>query len=383
PSSPNPAANYALSISNGTIAVGSNYGVFKSTNGGTSWTGPFGPGASNVVAVDPANPSNIITNTTAGLLRTSNGGTNFTTVNSGFTSFYAQGIAVDPRNAAAVYAFSVTGIYKSADVGETWTLLSNQTTQSLAVDPFNSSILYATSGGTFRRSTDGGTSWQDFKSGLSTGGATFVAVDRQVQGVIYTTVGVSVYRKAGDSDWSIRNTGLPGNGFATVLVIDPNNSSTLYVAIAGVWYKTTNSGGTWTPANTGLTGLTPAGLSVDPFDSNHLFTWGSSTVFESTDGGANWTPFTLPPNRQAVQIVFDPTGPGRLYDSTYDGTTSPGARIDHSIDGGKTWSQMQTGLGRNPLSFFAVAPGGNTLYGGGTSGGVWTLHFARGRAVGR
>ena len=121
--------------------------------------------------------------------------------------------------------------------------------------------------------------------------------------------------------------------------------------------------------------MTPAGLAVDPFDSRHLLTWASSSAYESTDGGANWAPFAIAAGRQAILLAFDPAVPGVVYNSSFDA-------IDRSVDGGKSWFPIQTGLGRTHGNVFVTAPSGKTIYAGGTTGGVWVFHFARTRAVG-
>jgi hypothetical protein len=188
-----------------------------------------------------------------------------------------------------------------------------------------------------------------------------------------------VYKRAGSDPWVKSSTGLP-TGFLSFLAIDPNNSSTVYAGGAVGLFKSTDGGASWNAASGGLTGVSPAGLAIDPFDSGHLLTWASSSGYESTDGGANWVPFAVAPNRQLILLAFDPSGPMRIYNSSFDA-------VDRSVDGGKTWLQMQTGLGRVHGTIFVVAPGGNTIYAGGNSAsgsvgaGVWVIHIARWRAV--
>jgi len=373
-------------------------GLFQTANDGALWSGPFGSESASEVAVDPINHANILISNSTGILRSTNGGNTFSHANTGFTSHNTQGIATDPRNAAVVYALSETGIHKSSDFGQTWTLLTEASMRCLAVDPFVASTLYATTSAWYpssvlRRSTDGGVTWKDFNTGLPSDGAGCAVTDPRNQGTIYTISGTSVYRKIGENDWSSRSTGLPVPAFnddvaasATTLAIDPNNSAVLYVglngSIRGV-YKTTDGGGTWKPAKAGISDVAPSGIAIDPFDSNHLLTWKYSDSYQSLDGGASWSRFAVLPGRQDSLLAFDPSGPGRIYSASVDGSDPAGARVDRSIDGGATWSSVETGLGRNRFDFFVVGAGGGALYGGSRVGGVWAMHIARARAVRR
>ncbi len=85
--------------------------------------------------------------------------------------------------------------------------------------------------------------------------------------------------------------------------IDPNNSNTAYVTLAGfgitmhVW-KTTNlnaSPPTWTNASgsggTAIPDIPVNAFVIDPTNSNNLFAGTDIGVYNSTDGGANWNPF--------------------------------------------------------------------------------------------
>lgn len=384
------ASGYVLSLSisagpPSTILAGTNSGLFKSTDGGASWTGPNGFNGSTVapVAVDPVNPANFLVTANFLTFRSTNGGTSFAAASSGLAAFYTQAIAVDPQNESTVYASGPSGISKSTDRGENWATLLTTPTGSIAVDSQNSQTIYANPSGVVRRSLDGGATWQDYSTGLPSGSASFIVADPRVQGTIYTFLGTAVYKRVGSDPWVKMSTGFPASlnfSSITFLVIDPNNSSTLYAGGGIGVFKSTDGGVSWNAANGGLTGVSTVGLAVDPFDSRHLLTWSNSSGYESTDSGATWVSFANPGDRQGIHLTFDPSSPGRIYDSATDGS-GLFATIDRSNDGGKNWFPMQTGLGKTPLEIFVVAPGGSILYAGSTRGGVWVFHIARSRAV--
>jgi photosystem II stability/assembly factor-like uncharacterized protein len=364
----------SMSISNSpsTIIAVTDAGFYKSTNAGSSWTGPSQPGADTVVAVDPNNASNILLASNFNLVRSTNGGSNFTPSASGLTAAYTQAISVDPRNESIIYTSGAAGIFKSIDHGESWTSLLTGLNQFIAVDPFNSQTLYATTSGTVRRSLNGGVAWEDFNTGLPTTSGGIVA-DPLTPGTFYAVQGAP-YKKVGTGAWTIKNSGLPAGTFAAFVAIDPNNASVLYTGGSFGIYKSTNAGDSWTSAGNGLSASGAAGISIDRFDSNHLLSWVNSSGFESTNGGATWVPFTTTVGRQAILLAFDPTAPGRIYNSSSDA-------VERSNDGGKTWFSLSNGLGRSHGNVFVISPNGNSLFAGGSDAGVWVFHFGRSRAV--
>ena len=103
-------------------------------------------------------------------------------------------------------------------------------------------------------------------------------------------------------------------------VIDPNNSNTAYVSFSGfgiagrqIW-KTTNLNAappTWTNAATGLPDVPFNSFVIDPLNSNMLYAGSDIGVFVSSDGGNTWNPFGTGLPRTAVfDMAFQ--APNRL-----------------------------------------------------------------------
>jgi hypothetical protein len=73
-------------------------------------------------------------------------------------------------------------------------------------------------------------------------------------------------------NWTPVNSGLPSDPSVFALAIDPKTPDTLY---AGVWnrgvFKSTNGGETWAPVNNGLTNTLVLALAIDPKTPTNLY----------------------------------------------------------------------------------------------------------------
>lgn len=107
---------------------------------------------------------------------------------------------------------------------------------------------------------------------------------------------------------NVRSAAMPAK-YVSRAVIDPNNSNTAYVTFSGfgiagqqIW-KTTNLNAnppTWSIAAAGLPDVPVNGFVVDPVNSNNLYAGSDIGVFVSTNGGQSWNPFGTGLPRVAV-----------------------------------------------------------------------------------
>jgi photosystem II stability/assembly factor-like uncharacterized protein len=129
-----------------------------------------------------------------------------------------------------------------------------------------------------------------------------MAIDPTSPSTLYAGTDNGVYKSTNSGgSWSTVDTGLSGNALSvTALAIDPTTSSTLYAGTAGGGvFRSTDSGGSWSPVNTGLSGnaLSVTALTIDPTT--------SSTLYAGTAGGV----FSM---EQVVACVGDCDGSGTV-----------------------------------------------------------------------
>lgn len=166
---------YALAIAtanNNIVYAGTDKsGVFKTTDGGISWTaiGLMNMKVSSL-AVDPTDSQTVYAAIEwGGVYKTTNGGASWTAMNLSSTNSNVCSLAIAPSNSQIVYAgITYGGVYKTTDGGMSWSQTSMTVTpQSLVIDLTNSNIVYAGTEGTgVLKTTDGGASWTKMNNGL-------------------------------------------------------------------------------------------------------------------------------------------------------------------------------------------------------------------------
>jgi len=294
-------------LEDGTLFAATEYGVYKSTDRGDSWT-PANRGQPHhahyeMVQVIPS-PS------------------------------YPQ----DPTLFANVHSRIRTrlDLYRSTDGGQAWQgVWSASSYLTFDISPAyaqDRSLFVGIGAGDKLRSTDGGETWEDFNGGDDDdpmlGRLAFSpdwAHDRTVFSAGY---GFLLRSTDGGASWQT----LSAN-FVPVrdVVLSPNYTQdhTLFVSYyqlepSAAWPETgvirsTDSGGTWELASTGLPGPydPPAGaIAVSPnfatdrtlYVAYHVFYSGSGQqgldrVFRSTDGGDTWAPLPLIPGEPHIHAL--------------------------------------------------------------------------------
>lgn len=243
----------SFAVSGTNLFAGTNWGVFLSTNNGTSWTAvntglpyTYNVYVFNALAVSG---TNIFAGTyQRGVFLSTNNGTNW--LNVGLENTYVLALAVSGTN-----LFSGTfgdGVFLSTNNGTNWTAASNGLTDTrvfaLAISGTN--LFAGTSSGVYL-STDNGTSWTAASTGLTN---TYVNA-LQVSGTNLfagTMQGVFLSTNNGTS-WTADNTGLTINGVYAFALNGTNLfAGTISNGVIGGVLLSTNNGASWTKVATDL-----------------------------------------------------------------------------------------------------------------------------------
>jgi len=194
-------------LNSGTYSSGT-YGfarVERRSDGTYDWSVPdpdFTTQVTGLVA-DASSSGTIFASGMGGVYRSSDGGDSWSTLSTGLPAdTSAAGIAISPGAPSWIYApvgittTPVGGVVVSRDGGETWALETNGLSagplRCAAVDPRDRETAYVGSvdAGVFR-SVDGGRSWQPFSAGLSSLTVYSLAVD--AGGRVYAGTGDGVF----------------------------------------------------------------------------------------------------------------------------------------------------------------------------------------------
>ena len=259
-------------------------------------------------------------------------------------------IAVNPNNPNVLYhGADIGGVWRSNDAGVHWTPLFDQQPAmgigqpgAIAIDPSNTNTIYVGTSARFQfsqgifKSTDGGGSWIILGSGFPA---------NNIGNAFALFQGKNVNR----------------------IIVEPSNSSVLYLVANSGLFRSTDGGLNWTQGTNGGGGgisNTANTLALDttsPANARILYAGiKSSGIRQSTDGGQTWTqilstanlplppgggigkvvvalaPPTAPPNPAGIQVLYT------TIEGT--GTAADPFGVFESTDQGANWTQ-QTAIG--------------------------------------
>jgi hypothetical protein len=179
-----------------------------------------------------------------------------------------------------------------------------------------------------------------------------------------------VYKSTdGGVSWIPSNNGL--YAAASALVVDPQNSATLYAGTPSGVFKSTNGGAYWTLSNSGLTNTNIRALAIDPQNPAILFAGTGGGVFKSTDHGTSWSASTngVTGTLDTYALTIHPQNTSILYAGFWN-------RIFKSSDGGASWNLACTVTDSNYIYSLAIDPQNPIVHAGIASGGVITREQA-------
>jgi hypothetical protein len=318
-------------------------GLWKTTNGGTSWTSntdELGTLGVSSLAIDPSNTNIMYLGTgdgdagdtySLGVLKSVDGGTTWNTTGLSWTAnqtFRISKLIIHPTNTSILVAATSNGIYKTTDAGATWTQVLTGNFKDLEIDPSNATVWYTGRYGNGTaavfKSTDTGSTWTQLTSGLPASGVYRVAIavapsspatlyalycnniagDYGLYGVYKSTNSGSTWTQVKGATspnllgWESNGSDAGGQGWydlcITVSPTDPNN---VYTGGVNIW-RSTNGGSTWT-INAHWTGSGASYAHADhhaieflPGSGTTLFSGNDGGFFKTTNNGTNWTDYS-------------------------------------------------------------------------------------------
>ena len=380
-------------------------GVFRSTDGGASWTRSSSglPSDTMVFALTfaPTAPDTVYAGTYAsGIYRSTDMGQTWVKVTSSLDTGTFNYVAVDPQNAATVFIGSAGGgVWRSTDGAVTWTLLTwpdidNIAGEALAIAPSDPRIVYVV-GPSMLRSADGGTTWTEMAPVAEAASVSVDPADADtilvggMEGVFRSTDGGASWKQVGTvsgydvvttlerdpavpetlwagtyssglfrsddggSTWQPDDTGLPAN--QEVLGVAVSNTGPITALTHLGVFRRAATATAWTSSSTGITGSQVNALAVAPTDSAILYAGlEGQGAFRSTDNGASWTYAGLT-SQNVNSLAVSPTSASTIWAATSRG-------VQRSDNGGVTWATQLDVYNDTPTAVAVAPSSASTVY---------------------
>ena len=374
------------------------------------WTRTGGPigGLGYNIKIHPSNNQILyITDAFSGVHKSTDGGNTWIQKNNGITSRTGISndaipvftIAIDQNNPTTIWAGTQydSGIYKSTDSSENWTLKTNGITENnivfreISVVNGDSNTVYASGElptgnqgnefekvkGVIYKTVDGGENWTKIWEGDSL--ARWLCIGQNPINLVSSTgifdreaanttgIGILKSTDAG-ANWVQSNNGITGSLFVGGMS-DSSTAGLLYIAtgnnaernsgnqISGGVFKTTDGGTNWSqvisPNDNIISGYSETiynAVKIAPSNNDIVYAASSEAFFKSTDAGASWSGFRGGTNSAPqswgpsgiragvpIEITIDKNDPNILFAANY------GGGIFKSTDGAQSWSALGNG----------------------------------------
>jgi photosystem II stability/assembly factor-like uncharacterized protein len=387
-----------------TLFVAAQGRVFESTDDGKTFVGtsdplPLNQGSSIVtLAVAPSGAIYAVSRQN-GMFQSEDDGATWRPMVEGLVATDVCSVTADPTSPKRLYAGTPTGLFASADGGESWgtamgpadPLVGPLPVCNLVVDPGAPQNLVAV--GSFGsasqficRSTDFGLTWM---KGKQVDGPAGLAFDPGQPATLYLADNLSngegdnhrylVKSVDGGITWS--STELPG-AFSpiTAFLLVPGSPTTLIAGSNGHVLISTDGGSSWVDRSIDFE---VDAIAADPSHPGWLYAGGAggSGLAFSADGGLSWAPRNqgLPPagTFSISALTIDPSAPSSLFASLrlpYGARPKTGGpAVFRSGDGGLAWIPFSAGLVNSEGT--SLIADKSRLVVGTPGSGVWLLTF--------
>lgn len=417
-----------LASVNSDCSSGACGGIYRSTNGGASWTFLSSPRHlsgqgwyDNTIWIDPTDPNRAVIGG-LDLYRSSDGGNSWTKISLWYTAPTTP--HADHHAIVAAYGYNGSsnrtvffgndgGIYRATDItlastgGSSWQVLNNglgitQFYGGAGHDGTNGRIQGGTQDNGSLRWSGSGTSWSTFFGGdggqaaVDPGDGNYIygeyvraALHRSTNGGAsessYIFAGTGTGTNIADGYSEVAPNGCGGNNdanFIAPFVLDPNSSSTMYVGGARLWRSSNvkSATPTWSvvkdyTASAQTSSARISRIAVAPTDSNTVWVGNNGGALFKSSNASQASPTwaqkgagTLPA-RMVLSLLVDKSNANVVY-AGFGGYNT--GNLWRSSDGGSTWTSIHNNLPASPIRSIVRHPSSaNWLYVG-TEVGVYT-----------
>jgi photosystem II stability/assembly factor-like uncharacterized protein len=389
--------NHGLSFRNiGALVLGRDR-VYAGTLGGgvftgtidqatLAWSGTIGPTPDlyNIrIILDPSNSQVIyVTAYPGGVFKSSDGGTTWAECNFGLPSFqvidpFLEGyydLAVHPDNPDILFLGIYNhGIYVSRDGAATWVpiyalnpaepILRDLKTKRVAFDPVHANHVYAASEKGVFFTPDIGSTWEALNGGLDT--LDIISLEISDKGSVFAgSNGYGVYalnkqtrtwthmnRTTGFGQWAPWERRLY---MYIALLFDPTTPGRIYLGnFPGGFFLSNDDGQTWQCSSLGMGNDGIFSLAMHPHDPQLMFAGTYNGIWKTDNQGASWsqTSADMPDEQWPFCVVIDDHNPSVMYTATKNGMNKGfmrrnefGGVVIKSTNGARTWFKIMDGL---------------------------------------
>ncbi|HET9685222.1 MAG TPA: glycosyl hydrolase, partial [Gemmatimonadaceae bacterium] len=380
---------------------GGNSGLYKSTDGGDSWTDisaneglPHTALGRIGVAVSPANPRRVYATMEApdsagvprgGIFRSDDAGRTWTRTSGDqrwqVRAWYYSTITADPQDENTVYVNNL-GTWKSIDGGKAWTRLRvpHGDTHLLWIDPKDPQRMIHANDGGATVSFDGGATWSTEDNQPTAQFYHVITDDRfpyRVYGAQQDNTTVSIASRSDNGSIGVRDWYIAAGGESAYIAVDPKDPDITYGGgyMGEIWRqdKHTNRESNvavwldnydgWAAKDVPYRFAWTFPLFFSQHDSTTLYT-AAQYLFKSTNGGSSWTKISPDLSRadprtlqrsggpihgdmtgtewyaMAFAVAESPVQKGLIWAGSDDGL------VHLTRDGGATWDDVTPkGLG--------------------------------------
>jgi photosystem II stability/assembly factor-like uncharacterized protein len=346
-----------------------------------------------------------------GVLKSTDGGQTWNTINKGLTDLYVGALRMHPTNPQILFAATgnnacsggydgdiVSNLFKTSDGGETWIkmLQEDDIMTTVNFSASNPNIVYAGSAQAFYKSSNGGATWTRFQNsnniwgpeGVRAGVPIDVTVDPDNPNILYANnYGGGVFRSLdGAATWEVWSKGYTGAELHD-LHVPSGKSSKVYVIGRSGPFVSFNYGLDWTGiANGDINQAEWYSITAHPQNPKIVLIADEhqGVILRSIDGGSHFTeilrqPETNPsdPNkRQGFKtIAFSTFNPNIVYAGlskdrlTFEVSSPVGTVVYKSANAGLSFSPISSIIdGHNINELVVNGQNSNQLYAATTNG---------------